>query len=393
MSKLLHILGGGTWQIPSIVRAQALGYKVLLTDMYEERPGYDIADYHEQVNLVDSEATLKVAQKYKIDGIICDTTDVGVPTMAYVAEKMGLPGIGIEVAHNFTSKYRMRELTSKAGLDNPPFIKTNSVSAVKKAGFDIPFVVKPIDSQSSRGVHVIRDASRIEELAKDALNCSRSGEIIAEGFLDGIEVTVESAVINSEVFLVGISDKDHYKHRPEVANRLTYPADFPPHVLSAIERVNRQVIQVLGLKTGITHAEYMIVGEKPYLVEIAARGAGSYVYTDIVPYLAGAKIPEAYIKWVLGGEFDAIPDGVSRSANLQFFDFPSGKVTAIKGVEEARALPGVHELLLEFAVGDTILPPHDDRSRVGLAVLFGTTRADVLTTTAKLLNLVKVTVV
>src|SRR4051794_30917029 len=89
--KLLHVLGGGLWQMPTIARARSLGYQVLVTDMYRERPAYAIADYHEVVDVSDREGTLAVAGRYRIDGILCDTTDVGVPTAAYVAERLGLP--------------------------------------------------------------------------------------------------------------------------------------------------------------------------------------------------------------------------------------------------------------------------------------------------------------
>ena len=119
--KLLHILGGGAFQLPSLRLAKNLGYRVLVTDMYPERPAYALADYHEVVNITDLEGTLAVARKYAIDGILCDTTDVGVPTAAFVAERLNLPGIGYEVARNFTNKHRMRVLTQAKGLRCPRF--------------------------------------------------------------------------------------------------------------------------------------------------------------------------------------------------------------------------------------------------------------------------------
>ena len=121
--KWIHILGGGQWQVYTVRTARQLGYRVLVTDMYRERPAYALADAHEVVDITDREATLRVARRYGIDGIICDTTDAGVVTMAYVAEQLGLPGIGLETALNFTDKARMREITSAAGVPNPPLQK------------------------------------------------------------------------------------------------------------------------------------------------------------------------------------------------------------------------------------------------------------------------------
>jgi biotin carboxylase len=309
-----------------------------------------------------------------------------------VAERLGLPGIGYETALNFTNKHRMREITSATGVPNPPFRLVRDVEGARQTVSDIglPAVLKPVDNQSSRGVHILRELTQVEPAYADAVRFTRSGEVLVEGFLDGVEVTVESFCVDGRVFPVGISDKDHFPHRPEVANRLTYPADFPPEVLARIRQVNETVVRALGMCTGITHAEYMVVQREVYLVEIAARGAGSRVYSHIVPYLAGAAVPRAYLEFIAGGSFSIRPDGKPRSANLAFFSFAPGKVRRITGVEEARRFPGVQEILLEFGPGDELKPPADDRSRPGLVVVFGQTRAGVLAVTDRVFQSVQV---
>jgi biotin carboxylase len=392
MSKTIHILGAGQWQVPTIRLAKALGYRVFVTDVYRERPGYAFADEHECVDIADLDLTLRTADRHRIDGIVCDTTDVGVPTMAYVADRLGLPSIGYETALNFTNKHRMRCLTSQAGLRNPPFHLVTSPTEARRAASDVglPVVVKPVDNQSSRGVHVVRTLEEVSVLTDDALRCSRSRQAIVEAFLDGTEVTVETFCSDGEVFVAGISDKDHFAHRPEVANRLTYPAAFPSETLNRIRDTNEKVVQTLGLKAGIAHAEYMVVGADVFLVEIAARGAGSRVHSHIVPYLAGAPVPRAYLEFIVGGRMSIRPDGKLRAANLAFFAFPSGTVRRIEGVDEAQRIPGVQEILLEFKVGDMLSLPEDDRSRPGLVVVFGTSRDEVLAATAKVFDIVRV---
>src|SRR5690348_15397490 len=96
--RLLHMLGGGQWQVATAALAKQLGYRLLISDPNEDRPAYPYADIIERVDITDREKTLGVAARHGIHGIVCDTTDVGVPTMAYVAEELGLPGIGREVA-------------------------------------------------------------------------------------------------------------------------------------------------------------------------------------------------------------------------------------------------------------------------------------------------------
>jgi biotin carboxylase len=392
---MVQILGGGQWQVPTIRLAKSLGYRVLVTDMYRERPGYEWADEHAVIDITDRDATLRAAEEFRVSGIICDTTDVGVPTMAYVAEKLGLPGIGYETALNFTNKHRMREITSKADGPNPSFYLVRNIAAAQSAASDLgyPVVVKPVDNQSSRGVHVVRTRDEVESAYTDALRFTRLGDVLVEGFLDGIEITVESFCVDRMVFPVGISDKDHFPHRPEVANRLTYPADFPAEILARVREVNEKAIIALGMCTGITHAEYMVVRNEVYLIEIAARGAGSRVYSHIVPHLACAPIPSLYLRYLMGEglafQMDTTPE---RAANLAFFCFRPGHVRAIDGVESAAQIPGVEEILLEFQIGDRLAMPTDDRSRHGLVLILGSNRKEVLEATQRAFSSVRVKV-
>lgn len=392
--RLLHLLGGGQWQVATAALAKELGYRLLISDPNEERPAYVYADIIERVDITDREATLGVAARHRIDGIVCDTTDVGVPTMAYVAEALGLPGIGLEVARNFTDKLRMRQVSSAAGVPNPPFFGVRSNSdfdtAVEALGF--PMVVKPTDAQSSRGVHVVRTRDEAAAAFDDARKYTRNGQLIAEGFLDGTEVTVEGFCHDGVVEVSGISDKDHYSHRPEVATRLTYPADFDTAITDRIRSVHDATVRALGLRSGVTHAECMVVGREVYLIEIAARGGGSRIHSHIAPYLAGFPVPEFYLRFVMGERMPVTRAAGERAANLAFFAFPAGVVKAIHGVEAARRLPGVQEILLEFEPGQQIFPPNDDRSRPGLVIIFGRTRAEVLDTTARVMETIIVDV-
>lgn len=369
-----------------------MGYRVLVSDMYSERPGYALADEHECVDITDIAGTLQVAERHHIDGILCDTTDAGVPTMGYIADRLGLPGIGYETALNFTNKYRMRQLTSAAGVPNPTFLLAHNVEEVRAAVWHIgvPAVVKPVDAQSSRGVHIIRQSAAIESSALDALGNSRTGFAIVESFLGGIESTVESVCLDGAVYVAGISDKDHFAFRPEVASRLTYPAIFPTATLERIRIVNELAIRALGLTTGITHAEYMVLGDEVYLVEIAARGAGSRVYSHIVPFLTGAPVPRLYLQFVMGEQSIFEPEPAPRAANLAFFSFPPGIVSGYDGLEEARRIRGVQEILLEFRLGDALSTPTDDRSRHGFALVFGSSRGEVIQTTDEVFQTIRV---
>jgi biotin carboxylase len=392
MKKKLHILGAGAWQVPSIMLAKSLGYEVLVCDMFQDRPGYALADFHEVVDISDAEAILAVAKRHEIDGILCDTTDVGVTTAAYVAERLALPGIGYEVARRFCNKYLMRQAVAVAGLQPTRFKLIHSVEQAHSFAEDIgyPLVIKPVDNQSSRGVHVVRNARTVSAAWEDANQFSRRGGVMVEEFLPGVEVTVEGFCLDYRYYTLAISDKQHFAHRPEVASRLTYPPAMSDKVVDRIRTFNAAVVQALGLKTGVTHAEYMVDGDQVRLVEIAARGGGTRIFSHIAPFVSGIDVPSLYMRFCMGEPIQAPSMAESRAANLEFFNFPGGKVKAVHGLDTALAFPGVCEVMLEFKVGDVLQPPTDDRSRPGFMLVTGASRAEVLSISERVRNTVVV---
>ena len=69
-----------------------------------DNPGQHYADKFYCVSTTDKEAILEVAEKEKVDGVVAYASDPAAPTVAYVAEKMGLPTNPYESVELLTSK-------------------------------------------------------------------------------------------------------------------------------------------------------------------------------------------------------------------------------------------------------------------------------------------------
>ena len=162
--KKLLVIGAGDFQLP-LVQQAAKTCEVLLAAPVIS-PAFDpyISD-RLIVDVRDEESILSFAQAHKIDGVITDQTDIAVRSVAYVAEKMGLPGIGYETGLLFTDKSRMRSRLAELGL---PLLANRTVSSVEEAvAFyrelvssagrstdPVRVIIKPLDTQGSRGVQV-----------------------------------------------------------------------------------------------------------------------------------------------------------------------------------------------------------------------------------------------
>jgi biotin carboxylase len=125
MKETIIILGAGVMQGPVINIAKELGFYAIALDGSKEAPCVSMADQFEQIDLKDKEGIEAFARSIQGTtnrlGIMTAGTDFSA-NVAWVAEKLGLPGIPYESALNASDKSRMRECFKKASLPSPNFI-------------------------------------------------------------------------------------------------------------------------------------------------------------------------------------------------------------------------------------------------------------------------------
>ena len=112
-----------------------------------------------------------------------------------------------------------------------------------------------------------------------------------------------------------------------------------------------------------------------YLIEIAARGGGNYISSDIVPLMSGVDnysyMIDALVEHRTDLEIYVDETLRDRCAVLYFFDVPfEGVVKEIKGLEILSNNPNVVRFELHFRVGDTIQRAKNDSARVGYYIAY-----------------------
>ncbi len=374
------IVAGGEWQVPLVQCARRMGCHVISTNLYEDSPAFAYAHEAFVADVLDWQANLRFARQCRPDAVVTDQSDIAVLTVARMCQELGLPGIGLDAAERFTDKHSMRRFCRDHGFRAPPFALCATVDEARRFGAaaGYPVVVKPPASQSSRGVAAVRDAASMAEAFAGAAAFARGAGVLVEGFLPGIELTVEGLKLPGRHYTLAISRKDHMAHNPMVACSLLYTHADAEMDYDRLRDVNDRLVTAMGLPFGLTHAEYKWNGGEFTLVEIAARGGGTKISSHIVPLMSGVATNELLIRMALGETMGAPePKRVERCAMLTFFQFPSGVLRAVEGLATARALPGVVDLGLTVSPGQTVAPPQDDRARHGHLIVERATVAEV----------------
>lgn len=133
-------------------------------------------------------------------------------------------------------------------------------------------IIKPIDSQSSRGVYTITSQNQLKEKFQDTLSYSnRRKEILAEEYISGDEFTIDGLVVDGVHYPLCISIKEMYKENPNVSKVQTYTYSHPVYDYDLLRKTNKSLIENIGLPFGLTHSEYKFSNGKFYLIEASQR--------------------------------------------------------------------------------------------------------------------------
>lgn len=374
--KYVLFICGGRWQLPWLLYLKNKGHKIILADPHETSVCVAHADVFLKFDARDVDGIEQAVKSsgYIIEFVTSDQTDIATQTVAELSKRFGTRGNLPEITQLFSNKYQNREFVQREfGQHMPAFRKVKKAEEVQhflnETGGDI--IIKPADAQSSRGIHrIAQDSENIEVVLADALSQTPQNYIIAEKFIHGHEITVEGIQAGGKHHTLAISAKKHF--RTGIASELRYPADISAEFKNKLLAFHNAMIEKTGLEFGITHAEYLIDEAKNdfYLVEVACRGGGTLIPSDIVPWVCGVSVYDVFYELIRGNvsEINALEQ--PRHAILHFFEFPAGMVKAITGLDEAQKLPGVLLAELEFEVGAILKPAGDDRGRQGFAILF-----------------------
>jgi biotin carboxylase len=315
------------------------------------------------------------------------SADRAVPTVAAVAERLGLPGIGSGVAHAMTHKVAMRRLLAESGVAQPRFAAGHDLAsaraAAERVGF--PAVLKPADSGGQRGVFRLESPDDLDAHLHVALAESGSGEVVLERFHEGLELNGLVVVRGGVAEVLTLSDR---LRPPGVGFGVgwihVYPTTIFGDTLAEAERVAAHATHALGLRDGIAFPQLLVTDEGVLVVEVAARIPGGQM-ADLARHAVGVDLVETALLQALG---EPVPDELARPQRQQPLSIrfltaspgplPTGRVVRIGTLEPVLAAPGVVQAETYLQEGETIRPVRLDGDRRGYVIAIADTNVEAL---------------
>jgi biotin carboxylase len=386
MKEKLIILGAGVMQGPAIRIAKELGFYTIALDGSSQAPCISLADQFEQIDLKEKEGIETFARSLQSSserlGIMTAGTDFSA-SVAWVAQKLGLPGIPYESALNASDKSRMRECFKKSGLPSPDFFTITAADSFESLPLPFPIVIKPVDNMGSRGCRRVDGIGEFHEAAKTAINFSRSGRAIVEAFMDGPEFSVDAIVYNNEITICGLADRHIFFPPYFIEMGHTMPTIIEEEKQSAMLNTFCAGVRSLGLTgdgyIGAAKGDIKLTAKGPMIGEIAARLSGGYMSGWTYPYSSGAQPIKAAILAAMGRKPEGlVPTKKWTCAERAFISIP-GTVKEIAGLDQARNQTNVKDLFLRIGEGSKVSFPENNVTKCGNIIAAAADRDSAIT--------------
>lgn len=397
------IVGAGIEQIPAYERARDRGFQILGTDINPNAPALRLADHILIVSTKDAEATALEAEKFNqihsISGVMTIANDVP-GTVALVAERLGLPSIRLDSARLATDKLLMKDAFVRHGVACPWYSEVSNASDLESMTADRShqkYVIKPIDGSGARGVMVIDGQTDIQEIFSESAAWGKSGRLIVEKFVPGLQISSESFILNGKCFTPALAERN-YARLNQFAPSIIEDGGTIPAVISPLlqEKISDLILRgalAMGIDRGLVKGDLVVTDNgEPLIIELAARLSGGWFSTHQIPSATGVDLVNVVISEALGipiKERDLISKW-NRATAIRYFFPPEGEILSIDGLDEIKDSPGVIKCGLFRGVGDFQPKVLMHPDRFGYVLVEASNRDEAITLVEKAMSKLKI---
>jgi biotin carboxylase len=308
-----------------------------------------------------------LAARGPFDGILA-VGDRPACVAAQAAERLGLRFHPLAAARTAANKLLARERFRAAGMLVPQFRRMRYAEACSDTpfeGVEYPCVLKPLDSSASRGV--IRANNR-EEFREAAARIARmqDGDLIVEGYIPGREFALEGVVTAGKLQTLALFDKPDPLEGPYFEETIyVTPSREPPDLQQRIRQTAQAAVTALGLTDGPVHAEMRVNRQGVWMLEAAARPIGGLCARVLRFAPPHFTLEQLLLRHALGEDVSGATLAAGSHGVMMIPIPDAGVYRGVQGLEDARRVPGVEDVVITAKEGQKMLPLPEGSAYLG----------------------------
>jgi biotin carboxylase len=333
------------------------------------------------LDLFDPERAARQAQgfakDFPVDTVIPVDEDTAVAA-AVVARALGLEHNPVSSVRTAKNKYLMRECLKSNGVRVPRYwhLTLDDDIEAESRRVSYPSVVKPVFLSTSRGVMRVDNPSefvaairRLEAILIKKDVARRGGaasrEVLVEEFIPGREVALEGLITDGRLRQLAIFDKPDPLDGPFFEETIyVTPSRMPSGIQEEILSTASAAARAMGLVRGPVHAELRINEQGVWVIEVAARAIGG-LCSRTLRFGEGISLEELIIRHALGQRVDRLEREPDAAAVMMIPIPRAGVLEAVRGIEEARRVADIEDVVITAHITQEILPPPEGGSYLG----------------------------
>jgi len=313
-----------------------------------------------------------LAARGPFDGILA-VGDRPACVAAQAAEYLGrLRYHPAEAARVAANKLLTREHFRAAGLRVPGFRIYSSTSPVGDIRY--PCVLKPLDASASRGVIRADNAEEFRQAAERIarMHTGKAGDILVEDYIPGREFALEGVVTAGRLQTLALFDKPDPLEGPYFEETIyVTPSRETPEMQAQIRDAAQAAVGALGLTDGPVHAEMRVNGLGVWMLEVAARPIGG-LCARVLRFNDGS-LERLLLRHAVGEDVSGFHLAPGAHGVMMIPIPHAGVFRGVVGLEEARQVPGVEDIVITAKEGQQMLPLPEGSAYLGFLFFRGPT--------------------
>lgn len=280
--KKLLILGGSPNQLRLVEAAKKAGLYTVVCDRSDTCAARYACDKFYAQNYMDREQMLAIAREENVDGVISNS-EAAVLNVAYVAEKLRLPGNSVRGIEQLVSKTEFRQLQRNAGVYAPRNFECSSWEEFEMLidGLTFPIIIKPCESCGTRGTTRIdtkEDKDSQRKAFDECVHFSANDKVCVEEFVEMTLLTVidgDVFVCDGEFLWNGFFTCYRSRHATMLPMMESFPIIISDKDFDIVKDHLKKIFSQAGIVHGQYNAEmYFTTTGELFVIEINARQGG-----------------------------------------------------------------------------------------------------------------------
>lgn len=389
--KKAFVLGGTVPHIDLIKILKKMDYYTILIDYTENPPAACESDIHIRESTLDKDKVLKLAIEYRIDLIISTCIDQANSTACYVAEKMGLPQpYSYETSIKVTRKDLMKHVFKTNGIPTSDYEIYDSDQTISQE-IVYPAVIKPVDSNSSKGVFKINSTVECNEKKEISMEYSRAKKIIIEQYIEGTEIQVDCIAIDKKAYVLMTRDKETLSQdgKELQVSGFTIPGEVCTKNRNELELIAQKIVDAFDLITTPFFFQAICNANGVYVLEFAPRIAGGTTYKTVEMY-SGVNYLQASVDCFLGRHIDINLKQCNLIFATKFLYMKPGTYSYVDGVKEAIDNNLIEEYFPFVTKGKVISDSFNSGNRIGAVLVKGKDETQLYDRLRKIMEIIRV---